>query len=134
MVASAPKFVSFVCSFFSFVLPFIFGIDWFLLAGPGSYRSKGVINPSSGVLPGKADKKSADFHMLPNVEVPELELEATTPDNFTDALYEDQTEEPEVWTPDLRECPTTYKDCSNDATLDAEIPRSGQTSTVSERD
>ena len=91
------------------------------------------------MLPGKADKKSADFHMLPNVEVqPLLELEGTTPDVYTDVLYEDQTEEPEVWTPELKECPTTYKDCSNDATLDAtldaEIPRSGQASAVSERD
>lgn len=99
-----------------------------LLAGPGSYRNKGVINTASGVLPGKADKRAADFHMLPNVEVPESELEGTTPENFADALYEDQTEEPVVWTPDLRECPSAYKDCSNDATLDAEIPRSGQTS------
>jgi hypothetical protein len=94
-----------------------------------------VINSVSGALPGKADKKSADFHMLPNVEVqPLLELEGTTPDVYTDALYEDQTEEPEVWTPELKECPTTYKDCSNDATLDAEIPRSGHASAVSERD
>lgn len=120
----------------SYSLPcFFFGIKRFWLAGPGSYRSKGVIHPLSGVLPGKADKKSADFHMLPNVEVqPLLELEGTTPDVYTDALYEDQNEEPEVWTPELKECPTTYKDCSNDATLDAEIPRSGQASAVSERD
>lgn len=127
-------FLPFVCSLTPFPA-FSFGIEWFLIAGPGGSRSKGCINPLSGVLPGKADKKSADFHMLPNVEVqPLLELEGTTPDIFIDNLYEDQTEEPEVWTPDLKECPTAYKDCSNDATLDAEIPRSGQTSAVSERD
>ncbi|KAG0623807.1 hypothetical protein M758_3G203900 [Ceratodon purpureus] len=104
-------------------------------SGSGSHRGKGVINSVSGVLPGKADKKSADFHMLPNVEVqPLLELEGTTPDVYADALFEDQTEEPEVWTPELKECPTTYKDCSHDATMDAEIPQSGQASAISERD
>ncbi|XP_024380326.1 uncharacterized protein [Physcomitrium patens] len=89
-------------------------------SGPGSRRSKGVAIPPSGVLPGKADKKSPDFHMLPNDVQPLPELEGTTPDVFTDAVYVDQTEELEVWTPDLKECPTTYKYSSNDASADIE--------------
>ncbi|XP_024388701.1 uncharacterized protein [Physcomitrium patens] len=103
-------------------------------SGSGSRRIKGVVNLSSGVLPGRADKKSADFHMLPNVEAQPLpELEGTIPDVFVDSEHKDHTEEPEIWTPDLKECPTTYKDSSNDVALDEETPQSYQASADFER-
>lgn len=106
--------------------------------GVGSHRAKGHDSSLTGLLPGKADKKSADFHMLPTtvgvMPSPELE-ETTTPDQDTDGSYdENQNErEPEIWTPDLKEeCPST-KDCSNEAlTLDTEVLDAGLASASTE--
>lgn len=106
--------------------------------GVGSHRAKGHDSSFTGLLPGKADKKSADFHMLPTTAgvVPSLELEeTTTPDRDADGSYdENQNErEPEIWTPDLKEeCPST-KDCSNEATtLDTEVLDTGLASASTE--